>query len=204
MDPHRRQLLQTSLSAPVLGLAGQALAEAAEPRSRNKALVKAYIEATDRGDIAAVEALVSPEVKWWIVSRGDFDRATIMAINRRRFDQAISRKSSILGMAAQDDRVAVEYETATVENGEPIFIVYHHLFQVRDNHIVSVREWTDPRARPRVSRSPRRFLPALIPGPRPVPTISMRPRPAPWPRLFSPQVRPTWRGSSPHPASVGG
>ena len=164
MDPHRRQLLRTGLSAPVLGLAGQASAEPAE-RLRNKAVVKAYIEATDRGDMATIEALAAPDVKWWIVSRGDFDRETVMAINRRRFDPAVARKSSIFGMAAQDDRVAVEYETATVENGEPIFIVYHHLFQVRDNHISSVREWTDPRARPPRFKLTQAVPPGLNPWP---------------------------------------
>jgi hypothetical protein len=61
MDLHRRQLLRAGLSAPVLGLAGQASAEPAE-RLSNKAVVRAYIEATDRGDMATIEALAGRQM----------------------------------------------------------------------------------------------------------------------------------------------
>jgi ketosteroid isomerase-like protein len=144
----RRQLLGLGVAAPIVALAaGQAFAAPADKarREANKALVMAYIDATDRGDLARIDALVSPDVKWWIVSRPDFDRAMVMKINARRFDPAQPRQSTVIGVAAEDDRVAVEYETRQLRHGEQIFVVYHTLFEVRDNAIVSIREWTDPR-----------------------------------------------------------
>ena len=153
MTHTRRRLIQFGLTAPFLAsslaAASRARAANSDPSGRdgNKQLVKSYIDATDRGDMAQLDSLVCPEVKWWIVSRGDFDRDLIMAINQRRFTPDISRVSSIIGIAAEDDRVAVEYETATIRDGAPVFIVYHHLFQCRDGKIVGVHEWTDPRVR---------------------------------------------------------
>lgn len=130
MTHTRRRLIQFGLTAPFLAsslaAASRARASNSDPSGRdsNKQLVKSYIDATDRGDMAQLDSLVSPEVKWWIVSRGDFDRDLIMAINQRRFTPDISRVSSIIGIAAEDDRVAVEYETATIRDGAPVFIVY--------------------------------------------------------------------------------
>jgi ketosteroid isomerase-like protein len=72
-------------------------------------------------------------------------------------------------MAAEDDRVAAEYETAMMKDGARIYVVYHHLFQVKDGKITSVREWTDPRVRaPRFTTS--QVAPAgLLPRPDPKP-----------------------------------
>lgn len=148
----RRRLIQLGVTAPFLAsplATGPALAADSDPSNHrgNKELVKSYIDASDRGDIVRLDSLVSPEVRWWIVSRGDFDRDLIMEINRRRFAPGVGRASAIIGMAAEDDRVAVEYETATTREGAPVVIVYHHLFECRGGKIVGVHEWTDPRVR---------------------------------------------------------
>jgi len=156
----RRRLIQLGLSAPfaasqLAAATPVAAGEHASPsavgrhqRERNKALVRSYIAAIDNGDMALVDRLVSPQVQWWIVSRGDFDRDLVMQINQRRYSPDIVRHSTILGIAAEGDRVAVEFETATTRDAQPVFIVYHHLFECRDDQIVSVREWTDPRVKP--------------------------------------------------------
>ncbi|MDB5423239.1 MAG: nuclear transport factor 2 family protein [Phenylobacterium sp.] len=164
----RRRLLQLALGTPLLAIGGSAaIAQPADKarREHNKAVVRSYIDATDRGDIDRIEALVSPDVKWWIVSRGDFDRKTAMTINRLRFSPAVARKSSILGVAAEDDRVAIEYETMTTRDGAPVFIVYHHLFQVQGDVIVAVSEWTDPRVRAPRFKTSQAFPEGLQPWP---------------------------------------
>jgi ketosteroid isomerase-like protein len=166
----RRRLLGFGLAAPIAALAAnQALAAGAPDKAANKAVVMAYLDACDRGDLAKIDALVSPNVKWWMVSRGDFDRDLMMKINARRFDPATPRHSTIFGVAAEGDQVAVEFETPLVQNGQHIFVVYHHLFQVQNGSIVSIREWTDPRV-----RAPRFTVSQIAPA-------GMQPWPAPLP-----------------------
>ena len=109
-------------------------------REANKDVARAYIRACDDGDIARIGALVSPDAKWWILGRQDYDRDTIMAINQKRYVPGALRKSQVLGMTVEGDRVAVEYETA----GSMGYDIFHHVFIVRDGVIVSGREYLDP------------------------------------------------------------
>jgi uncharacterized protein len=138
------------LAAPLLAaVSGSAFAAAqpagaADMRDANKALALAYIQACDRGDIAKLDAVISPDATWWILGRRDYDRKTIMAINRGRYLPGVSRESAILGIAAEDDRVAVEFETVTMVNGAKAYNVYHHIFTVRNGAIVAGREYLDP------------------------------------------------------------
>jgi ketosteroid isomerase-like protein len=145
----RRSLLKFGLAAPLLAAAARP-AFAASPgtggdaRSANKALVVAYVEACDRGDHAKLEAIIAPDAQWWILGRRDFDRKTLMGINRGRYPPGVARESQVLGIVAADDRVAVEYETTTLDNGVKGFSVFHHLFVVRNGAIASCREYLDP------------------------------------------------------------
>ena len=110
----------------------------------NTEAVRRYIRACDDGDMTAVDAALSPAATWWILARQHYDRDTIMAINRKRYPEQVERKSRILGIAAEGDRVAVEYETAEMTDGVMGYNIFHHLFVVRDGAIVSGREYLDP------------------------------------------------------------
>jgi ketosteroid isomerase-like protein len=170
----RRRLIGAGLAAPLVALAANPVVAFAgssvnDARERNKAVVRTYIEATDRGDMDKIESIVLPDVKWWIVGRGNFERSMVMAINRRRFSPLVARRSSILGIAAESDRVAVEYETATELNGEPVFLIYHHLFQLREGAIASVREWADDRVKGPHFTVSQAVPPGQAPWPAPLP-----------------------------------
>jgi ketosteroid isomerase-like protein len=146
----RRTIMKFGLAAPLLAAASRSAFAAAQPRgaddsgSANKGLVLSYVQACDRGDHAKLDAIIAPEAKWWILGRRDFDRKTLMGINRGRYPPGVARKSQILGIVADGDRVAVEYETATVDNGVKGFSVFHHLFVLRNGAIESAREYLDP------------------------------------------------------------
>src|ERR1700722_18092685 len=146
----RRSILKLGLAAPLLAAAsrgGFAAAQAAgadDTRSANKALVLSYIQACDQGDIPKLYSIIAPDAQWWILGRRDFDRKTLMGINRGRYPPGVSRESEILGIVADGDRVAVEYETATLANGVKVFSDFHHLFVVRNGAIVSAQEYLDP------------------------------------------------------------
>jgi ketosteroid isomerase-like protein len=142
----RRTVLKVALAAPLLAAASHwrsALAADAAANA-NKALVISYIRACDRGDHAKLEAIIAPDAQWWILGRRDFDRKTLMGINRGRYPPEVPRESEILGIVADGNQVAVEYETVTLANGVKGYSVFHHLFVVRNNAIVSAREYLDP------------------------------------------------------------
>jgi ketosteroid isomerase-like protein len=145
----RRAIVKLSLAAPLLAAASGSMfaaadSTAADTRKANKALVLSYIQACDQGDMAKIDAIIAPDAQWWILGRCDFDRKTIMGINRGRYPPGVSRESAILGIVADGDRVAVEYETATLANGIKVYSDFHHLFVVRNGAIVSGREYLDP------------------------------------------------------------
>ena len=125
---------------------GRSAVTLCQPGSReaNKAVVRAYILATDQGDMPRIDALLAPDAHWWILARQNYDRKTIMAINQKRFPAEVKRQSQILGMTADGDRVAVEYETAIMANGAMGYHIFHHLFIVRNGAIVSGREYLNP------------------------------------------------------------
>jgi len=146
----RRAILKLGLSVPLLAAASRGAFAPAQPagahdtRNANKALVLSYIRACDRGDHAKLDGIIAPDAQWWILGRRDFDRKTLMGINRGRYPPGVFRESQILGIVADGDRVAVEYETATLESGVKVFSDFHHLFAVRNGAIVSAREYLDP------------------------------------------------------------
>ncbi len=148
LDRSRRALLQVGLAAPLLVAAGSVPAATgagyAGAREANKAVAHAYVAACDSGDVAKMQAIIAPDATWWIVGRRDFDRPTIISINRGRYKAGEYRVSQILGIAGEEDRVSIEYETATMAGGAKVYRVYHHLFVIRDGMIRSAREYLDP------------------------------------------------------------
>jgi ketosteroid isomerase-like protein len=147
----RRDILKMGLAGSLLAAAtGSAfaavspVAPGADMRGANKALILSYIQSCDHGDMAKVDAIVAPNAQWWILGRREFDRKTAMGINRGRYPPGVARTSTILGMTAEGDRVAVEYETATEANGATMYSVFHHLFVVRNGVIDSAQEFLDP------------------------------------------------------------
>lgn len=112
----------------------------------NKQVVRRYMQAVMDADIATIEALQHPEVRWWILGSGDMDRATFTELVRVGLLAADRRDVRITSMTAEDDRVA--YEAV----GEMVFAdriyrnVYHNLVVIRNGLIVEGREYMDTRA----------------------------------------------------------
>ena len=144
----RRGLLKAAMALPLIAISSRAAA-AADPagpamNGLNKHIVSAYLQACDAGDAAKMASFVSPEVKWWILARRQFDAPMIERINEKRYTEHGFRRSSILGIAAEGERVAVEYETEIRANGVSSYKLYHHLFVVRDGKFIAVNEYLDP------------------------------------------------------------
>jgi ketosteroid isomerase-like protein len=112
----------------------------------NKAVVRRYMQAVMDGDLATVEALQHPDVKWWILGGGDMDRATFTAAVGGALIAADKRTVTITGMTAEGDRVAFEAESEMVFPDRVYRNQYHNLYVIRDGLIVEGREYLDTRA----------------------------------------------------------
>jgi ketosteroid isomerase-like protein len=112
----------------------------------NKALVRRYMQAVVDGDIATIEALQHPDVKWWVLGFGEMDRAAFTSSVRSGLIAAEKRSVTIDGMTAEGDRVAYEAHSEMVFPNSVYRNVYHNLVVIRDGLIVEGREYMDPRA----------------------------------------------------------
>jgi ketosteroid isomerase-like protein len=112
----------------------------------NKALVHRYMQAVMEADLATIEALQHPEVKWWILGVGAMDRARFNAAVQRGLLAAERRTVTITGMTAEGDRVAYEAESEMVFPDRTYRNTYHNLVVIRDGLIVEGREYMDTKA----------------------------------------------------------
>lgn len=109
----------------------------------NKALVYQYSQAVIDGDMQAIEALQHPDVKWWVLGRGELSREQFNAAVRDGLLSAEKRSVLVTGMTAEGDRVAYEAEGEMVFADRVYRNTYHNLLVIRDGLIVEGREYMD-------------------------------------------------------------
>lgn len=109
----------------------------------NKALVQRYSQAVMDGDMETLLALQHPEVKWWVLGRGDLSRETFNAAVRNGLLSAKKRTVVITGLTAEGDRVAYEAKGEMVFEDRVYRNTYHNLLIIRDGLIVEGREYMD-------------------------------------------------------------
>ena len=111
-----------------------------------KQIVTRFLDAVERGDETALEALQAPDCTWWIVGHGDMSRADYSAAVKSMLLTAQRRKVEIIGMIAEGDTVAAEIRSE-MHFGDRVYRnEYHDLFVVRDGLIVHGREYFDTAA----------------------------------------------------------
>ena len=117
---------------------GQALAD------RNRDLVLRLMTALDAGDTAEIRAILTPDVDWYVSGVGTLDLETLLSQMKQMMGEAIVAKTTIVATTAEGERVAVEsrgnFEFA---DGRAYRNHYHHLFTVRGDRVVGVREYLD-------------------------------------------------------------
>ena len=117
---------------------GQALA------GRNRDLVLRLMTALDAGDTAEIRAILTPDVDWYVSGVGTLDLETLLSQMKQMMGEAIVAKTTVVATTAEGERVAVEsrgnFEFA---DGRAYRNHYHHLFTVRGDRVVGVREYLD-------------------------------------------------------------
>ena len=112
----------------------------------NKVVARQYMQAVEDGDIATLEALQHPDCRWWILGYGDMSRADFIASVTGGLLSAHQRTAQVVGITAEDDRVAIEVRGEMHFPGRVYRNEYHNLLIIRDGQIVSGREYMDTRA----------------------------------------------------------
>jgi ketosteroid isomerase-like protein len=113
------------------------------PINANKKIATRMIECLSEGVLDT--SPVSSDAQWWVPGRGMMDRATFENI-LRKFNEIRAGKGEmkIVGMTAEDNRVAVEAEAnIPLKNGTIYQNTYHFLFIITDGKIVLSKEYND-------------------------------------------------------------
>lgn len=116
----------------------------------NKAVVRSWFEAVNRGDEAAILAMTAEDFEFMTMARQP--EWLLYNWNREQFAKVPSTMSmvltapiqlSIIAMTAEGDRVAVEAETdMEMLNGRRYNNAYHFVFKLRDGKFTEVREYS--------------------------------------------------------------
>lgn len=109
----------------------------------NAEIAREFLEAIAAGNVAAIERLLHPQLRWWVLGFGAFDRATFIASLQQTIALSNPRSIDIHGITVEDERVAVEasgqFQMATTVYANS----YHYLFVMRDGQIVEGKEYLD-------------------------------------------------------------
>ena len=120
---------------------------------QNKQIVQRYYQLVSQGERAQADALFAADATWWIA--GDPTQFPIAGLRPIAEHQAMLRqriapnlpngvRTTVTGMTAEGDRVAVEMENyAETASGKIYANRFHLLFVLEDGRIREVREYFD-------------------------------------------------------------
>lgn len=116
----------------------------------NKAVVRSWFDAVNRGDEAAILEMTTEDFNFMTMARAP--EWLLYHWNREQFSKVPSTMSTVLtgpiqlqvnDMTAEGNRVAVEAETdSEMLNGRRYNNAYHFVFKLRDGKFTEVREYS--------------------------------------------------------------
>ena len=118
----------------------------------NKELVAAFIEAMRVSDVAKLTEMTSEDFTWWIAGKpeylqtaGEHDRGFFLGFfggGTDMFPEGV--EFTVLGMIAEDDKVAAEARLqAVTATGARYDNGYHFLFTLEGGKITRMKEYMD-------------------------------------------------------------
>ena len=118
---------------------------------RNRDLVLRLMAALGLCDVETIRSILAPDVEWYVSGVGMLDLDTLLAQLQQMLGQASVAHTTIVATTAESERVAVESRgNFEFPDGRAYRNHYHHLFTVRGDRVVGVREYLDLREAERV------------------------------------------------------
>ena len=109
----------------------------------NKSIAERFVAYLEALDYTGLLSILAPDTIWWDVMRGELDTETYLDA-ASKFSQLYASPFQLMvhGMIAEEDRVAIEMESrVTLNNGRVYNNKYHILIKLKNEKIVSVREY---------------------------------------------------------------
>lgn len=119
--------------------------------ARNKEITQTFLDIFSTGNVNAILNCLHDNATWWISGKIDGISGTY---SKTEIGELLSGVTSaykqgalpvrVLGMTAEEDRVAIEAESyAELHNGKIFNNQYHFLLKVADEKVIQVREYSD-------------------------------------------------------------
>lgn len=110
----------------------------------NRGLVIRLMAALDTCDLTTIRAILAPDVVWYVSGVGTLDLETLLVQLQQMLGMATRAHTTIVATTAEGARVAVESRgNFEFPDGRAYRNHYHHLFTVRGDRVVGVREYLD-------------------------------------------------------------
>ncbi|MDP4534311.1 nuclear transport factor 2 family protein [Marinobacter salarius] len=119
--------------------------------AHNKEIAQTFLDIFSTGNVNAILDCLHEDATWWISGKiggisGTYSKAEIgelLAGVTSAYKQG-ALPVRVLGMTAEEDRVAIEAESyAELHNGKIFNNEYHFLITVSDEKVIQVREYSD-------------------------------------------------------------
>ncbi|MDE2563182.1 MAG: nuclear transport factor 2 family protein [Sphingomonadales bacterium] len=118
---------------------------------RNHDLVIRLMGALNRCDLDTIRAILAPDAVWYVSGIGTLDLETLLAQLQQMLSVAAVARTTIVATTSEGERVAVESRgNFEFPDGRAYRNHYHHLFTIRGDRVVGVREYLDLRETERV------------------------------------------------------
>lgn len=110
----------------------------------NRNLVLRLMAALDKCDVDTLRTIIAADAEWYVSGVGTMDRETLIANLQQMLGGAKVAHTTIVATTAEGERVAVESRgNFEFVDGRTYRNHYHHLFTVRGDQVVGVREYLD-------------------------------------------------------------
>lgn len=114
---------------------------------QNKELVRGFMDLLSKGEVDEAFTRLADDADWFSLSSRQFNpKAQIQAMIHHVYANMLRAPivQTIISMTAEDDRVAVQSEgRSETTSGVRYDNLYHFLFQIRDDKICRLWEYTD-------------------------------------------------------------
>ena len=96
-------------------------------------------------DIVALDKLIAPDAKLWVVGTGELDRSKFVEVHKPLLDrpEPLSSRTVLHGLVVEGERAAIEMEWEASWPDLTYHQFYHHVLMVRDGKICSMRMYSD-------------------------------------------------------------